>query len=68
LLLGGLIGVSRAAALLGAAWVLAVVLPALITVRVPVLVQPESLCGWAVAAAALAALTLLRLSLATSPR
>jgi hypothetical protein len=63
LLLGGLIGVSRAATLLGAAWVLAVVLPALVTVRVPVLVQPESLRGWAVAAAALVVPALLRFSL-----
>jgi hypothetical protein len=60
LLLGGLIGVSRAAALLGGAWLLAVVLPALVTVRLPVLVQPGSLRGWAVAAVALAALALLR--------
>jgi hypothetical protein len=60
LLLGGLIGVSRAAALLGGAWLLAVVLPALVTVRPPALVQPESLRGWAVAAVALAALALLR--------
>lgn len=60
LLLGGLIGVSRAASLLGGAWLLAVVLPALVTVRVPVFVQPESLRGWAVATVALAALVLLR--------
>jgi hypothetical protein len=60
LLLGGLIGVSRAAALLGGAWLLAVPLPALVTVRLPVLVQPESLRGWAVAAVAFAALALLR--------
>ncbi|HYN92922.1 MAG TPA: zf-HC2 domain-containing protein [Pilimelia sp.] len=60
LLLGGLIGVSRAAALLGGAWLLAVVLPALVTVRLPVLVQPESAGGWAMAAVALAALALLR--------
>jgi hypothetical protein len=60
LLLGGLIGVSRAAAVLGGGWVLAVVLPALVTVRVPVLIQPESLRGWALAAAALAALAFLR--------
>jgi len=60
LLLGGLIGVSRAAALLGGGWLLAVVLPALVTVRPPVLVQPESLRGWAGAAVALAVLALLR--------
>ncbi|MCA2216971.1 zf-HC2 domain-containing protein [Jidongwangia harbinensis] len=60
LLLGGLIGVSRAAALIGAAWMLAVALPALVMVRLPVLVQPESLRGWAVAAVALAGLVVLR--------
>jgi hypothetical protein len=60
LLLGGLIGVSRAATLLGAGWLLAVVLPALVTVDLPVLVRPESLPGWAVATVALAALALLR--------
>jgi hypothetical protein len=60
LLLGGLIGVRRAAVLLGGAWLLAVALPALITVRLPVLVRPESLPGWAVAAVALAGLALLR--------
>jgi anti-sigma factor RsiW len=60
LLLGGLIGVSRAAALLGAAWMLAVALPALVLVRLPVLVRPESLRWWALAAVALAGLALLR--------
>lgn len=60
LLLGGLIGVCRAAMLLGGAWLLAVALPAVITVRLPVLVRPESLPGWAVAAVALAGLALLR--------
>jgi hypothetical protein len=60
LLLGGLIGVSRAAALLAGAWMTAVALPTLIADRQPVLVQPESLPGWAVAAVALAGLALLR--------
>ncbi|GLY92907.1 zf-HC2 domain-containing protein [Actinoplanes sp. NBRC 103695] len=60
LLLGGLIGVSRAAVLLGGAWVLAIVLPALVTVRMPVFVQTESLPGWAVTAVALIGLTILR--------
>jgi len=60
LLLGGLIGVSRAAALLAGGWALAVVLPALLTVRPPVLVQPESLRGWALAAVAVGGLALLR--------
>lgn len=60
LVLGGLIGVSRAAALLGAAWLLVIAVPALVTVRLPVLVQPESLPGWAVAAVALTAVTFMR--------
>jgi len=60
LLLGGLIGVSRAAVVLGGAWVLAVAAPALIAVELPVLVRPESLPGWGVAAAVLAGLALLR--------
>jgi len=60
LLLGGLVGVSRAAAVLGAAWVLAVVLPALVTVRLPALLAPGSQPGWVVAAAAVAVLAVLR--------
>jgi hypothetical protein len=60
LLLGGLIGVSRAAALLAGAWVLAVALPTLIVDRQLVLIEPASLPGWAVAAVALAGLALLR--------
>lgn len=50
LLLGGRIGVARAAATLGGAWFLAVVTPALITSDLPVLVEPSSAPGWAVAA------------------
>lgn len=60
LLLGGLIGVSRAATLLGGAWALAVVLPALVTVHPPVLVRPESLPGWTVTAVVLGVLAVLR--------
>jgi hypothetical protein len=60
LLLGGFIGVSRAAALLGCGWLVAVAVPALVVLRLPVVVQPASLPGWAVAAVALAVLALLR--------
>lgn len=60
LLLGGLIGVRRAAALLGGAWLLVVAVPALVTVRSPVLVRPESLPWWVVAAGVLAGAALLR--------
>ena len=60
LLLGGLIGVGRAAALLGGGWVLAVAVPALVAVRLPVLVQSGSVPGWAAAAVILTALALLR--------
>jgi hypothetical protein len=58
--LGGLIGMGRAASLLGGAWVLAVAAPALVAVRPPVLVQPSSVPGWAVAAVLLTVLALLR--------
>ena len=60
LLLGGLIGVGRAAALLGGAWVLAVAVPSLVAVRLPVLVQTDSVPGWAAAAVLLTGLALLR--------
>ncbi|GAB2622135.1 hypothetical protein Aab01nite_76690 [Paractinoplanes abujensis] len=52
LLLGGRIGVVRAAAILGGAWFLAVVTPAVITADIPVLIEPASAPGWAVAALA----------------
>ncbi|GIE83021.1 membrane protein [Actinoplanes philippinensis] len=60
LLLGGLIGVGRSAAVLGGAWVLVVVAPALVTVRLPVLVQTGSLPGWIAAAVILTGLALVR--------
>ena len=60
LLLGGLIGVGRAAVVLGGGWVLAVAVPALIAVRLPVLVRTESVPGWAAAAVVLTVLALLR--------
>ena len=60
LLLGGLIGVGRAAASLGGAWVLAVVAPALVAVRLPVFVQAGSVPGWTTAAVVLTGLALLR--------
>ena len=60
LLLGGLIGVGRAAALLGSAWVVAVAVPSLVAVRLPTLIQPGSVPGWAAAAVLLTGLALLR--------
>ncbi|MEU8660847.1 zf-HC2 domain-containing protein [Actinoplanes philippinensis] len=60
LLLGGLIGVSRAAAVLGGGWVLTVVAPALVAVRLPVVVQTGSVPGWIAAATVLTGLALLR--------
>ncbi|MCO8269404.1 zf-HC2 domain-containing protein [Actinoplanes sp. TRM 88003] len=49
LLLGGLIGVARAATLLSAGWLLAVALPAILTANLPVVVRPSSLPVWAAA-------------------
>jgi hypothetical protein len=60
LLLGGLIGVTRAAALLSAGWLLAVALPAILTSDLPVVVRPASLPVWALAALVGAALAVLR--------
>ncbi|AGZ40843.1 integral membrane protein [Actinoplanes friuliensis] len=60
LLLGGLIGVSRAAAVLGGAWVLAIAFPALVAVRLPALMSPDSVPGWIVAAVVLTGLVVLR--------
>jgi hypothetical protein len=60
LLLGGLIGVGRAAAALGGAWVLTVVAPALVVVRLPAFVQTDSVPGWIAAAVILTGLALLR--------
>lgn len=60
LLLGGRIGVARAAALLGAGWLVAVAVPAIVTARLPVLIQPDSVRGWATAAVIVTVLALLR--------
>ncbi|WP_250006353.1 zf-HC2 domain-containing protein [Actinoplanes sp. M2I2] len=60
LLAGGLIGVGRAAAVLGGGWLLAVALPAVLTSDLPAVVQPSSLPAWAAAALAGTLLTVLR--------
>jgi hypothetical protein len=60
LLLGGLIGVSRAAAVLGGARVLAIAFPVLVTVRLPALMSPESVPGWILATVVLTGLVVLR--------
>jgi hypothetical protein len=53
--LGAVVGVRRAAIGLGAAWALAVVLPAVLTLRLPAVLQPGAAAGWAVLTLALAA-------------
>lgn len=60
LLLGGRIGVARAAALLGGGWLLVVATPAVVTERLPVLVRSASLPGWLAAAVVLTLLAVLR--------
>jgi len=60
LLLGGLIGVTRAATLLSAGWLLAVALPAILTADLPAVVRPASVPVWAVAALVGATLVVLR--------
>jgi len=60
LLLGGRIGVARAATLLGGGWLVAVVGPAIVTARLPALIQPGSLPGWVTAAVVVTALAFLR--------
>jgi hypothetical protein len=60
LLLGGRIGVARAAAALGGAWLVVVAAPAVLTERLPVLIRPESLPGWLAAAVILTVLAVLR--------
>jgi hypothetical protein len=51
---GAFVGVRLAAIGLGAAWALAVVLPAVLTLRLPVVLQPGSAVPWALLALALA--------------
>lgn len=53
--LGSLVGVRRAAIVLGSAWAVAVVLPALFTLRLPAVLQPGSAVAWALLTLALAA-------------
>ncbi|MBU2664929.1 zf-HC2 domain-containing protein [Actinoplanes bogorensis] len=60
LLLGGRIGVDRAAAVLGSAWVLVIVVPAITSADLPVVIRSESLPVWALAAVIGTVLTLLR--------
>lgn len=54
--LGAFIGVARAAGLLGAVWVLAVVVPAVLTIRQPVVLAPGSAGVWALLTLILAGL------------
>ena len=66
LLLGGRIGVARAAVFLGGVWLVVVAAPAVLTERLPVLIRPASLPGWLAAAVIAIGLTALRaLSLQT---
>jgi hypothetical protein len=60
LLLGGRIGVTRAANALGSAWVLLVAVPAVATAHLPLLIRSASLPGWLAAAVVVTALALLR--------
>ncbi len=58
--LGAFVGVRRAAAVLGVAWTLAVVLPAVATADLPAVLQPGSSSGWALLTLALAGLAAAR--------
>jgi putative zinc finger protein len=60
LLLGGWIGVARAAAILSGAWLVVVAAPAVVTESLPVLIRPAGVPGWLAAAAILTVLTVLR--------
>jgi hypothetical protein len=60
LALGTLLGVHRAAAVLGVLWTVAVVLPSLLTNHLPLLLAPASVPGWALAVTAAALVTALR--------
>jgi hypothetical protein len=60
LLLGGWIGVARAAAVLGGGWLVMVAAPAIVTERLPVLISPAGRPGWLAAAVVVTALTALR--------
>jgi hypothetical protein len=58
--LGAFVGVHRAAAGLGIAWTLAVLVPAVVTVHVPVVLRPGSSGVWALLTLALAGLAATR--------
>jgi hypothetical protein len=60
LLLGGRLGITRTAVVLGAGWLAAVAAPAILTARLPAVIQPGSLPGWAAAAVLVTALAVLR--------
>jgi hypothetical protein len=59
--LGSRIGMTAAAVFLSAGWLVAVVVPALLAVRTPVLIQPVGATGWAVAAVICTVLAAVRL-------
>ncbi|TVT40793.1 zf-HC2 domain-containing protein [Amycolatopsis rhizosphaerae] len=60
LALGSVLGVRRAATVLGTAWVFAVIVPSLLTARLPLLLAPPSLPFWGLAAGVAAVATALR--------
>jgi hypothetical protein len=60
LALGGVIGVTRAAAILAGVWSAGVIVPCLVTSRVPAVLQTGSWALWAAALAVLLAVLLLR--------
>jgi hypothetical protein len=60
LALGGTVGVHRSAALVGAGWTAAVVLPAVLTADIPAVLRPASVPAWLLATAALAAVAATR--------
>jgi len=60
LALGGLVGVSRAAAALAAVWSAGVIVPTLVTRQVPAVLEPGARALWAAAVAVLCAVVLLR--------
>ena len=58
--LGAFVGVRRAAVWLGAAWALAVVVPAVVSTHLPVVLRPGSSLAWALLTLALAGLAATR--------
>jgi hypothetical protein len=59
--LGSRIGMAQAATVFSVGWLAVVVVPAVVTVRTPVLIRPEGLTGWAVAAVICTVLAAVRL-------